>query len=115
MSNVQELAMAEWLRFRGLVIAECSRIGATIPIQIIPGENSLIVKRVEDGEALKVLRLQFEPTISRILWRCNNPFSKNGEFYLRPYGEVFLYMENATNIQLDEIVYRLTMCLTGQL
>lgn len=115
MHNVQELAMAEWIRFRELIVKECSRMGVTIPLQIMPGENSLTVKRVEDGEALKVLRLAFDPTISRITWRCNNPFSKNGEFYLRPYGDVFLYMENQATIQADELIYRLVMCLTGQL
>jgi hypothetical protein len=77
--------------------------------------QSLTVERYDGAEALRTLRVSYDPAVPRIVWRCMDPFEKSGWFTFRLAGSRLLYLSNNKNMPLHEIIMLLTMCLTGQL
>jgi len=114
---VDSLAEDEWEIFKQKVKVECEHMASVTSMDFRYAETSatLEVQRFENGVAMKVLRLRFDPAVPRIVWQCLNPSEKKGWITFQLHGANLFYLFGNVNTPVAEIIARLTMCLTGQL
>ena len=108
-------ASSKWKELIEAVKDACSKLGG---FKLYIDENSpneFIAKRVHDGIAVKRLRLEFDPLVPKVSWQCCNPNETRGEISFRAFNGSVVYVVGAQVKILNEIVFVLTRCLTGEI
>ena len=114
---IDSLAPDQWEIFKAKIKAECEQMARVTPIDFryTDTSQSFAVERFENGVALRILRLRFDPAVPRIMWQCLDPSEKKGWITFQHRGDRLFYVVDSRVVTDRELIQLLTMCLTGQL
>jgi hypothetical protein len=110
--KIEFVAPGMWEALKRKLRDDCERM-SNLTIRFLEDGNEFRVERVEGGFVPKRLRLEYDPRVPVIHFRCCDPTETRGVIEFRIVNEVPIYVVNSANMPLPDIVQVLASCMTG--
>ena len=106
---VDALAQGEWDNFKQRIKAWCRELqkSESAVFNYEETDGSLTIRR----SSFKVLRVQFQPQVPRIMWECETEVKVKGWITFRLLDGVVSYISEGEPVDVNAVVRSLMVCL----